>query len=381
MRLLLATHRFGRGGSESYLLTVAAELQRLGHAVELEAIEGGPAADRARSLGMAVRLGDDASAAAPDAALVQDAGRAYALADRHPTVPQVFVAHSELFDAQLPPQLPGLTATVVAMSERIEQRIRAFAWRPPIARLRQPVDSERFAARETIRDRPARALALSNYVYGGRLDVLRSAWEPAGVEVVAAGEEASPTDAPELLIADADIVVGKGRALLEGMSCGRAAYVYDMAGCDGWVTPERYPALEADGFAGQAVPETEDRAAVLRADLAAYSPAMGAVNRDLVTAGHGARRHAERLVELLEQATAGSAETAGEPGRLSELERLTRAQWRLEDRAAGLARESDRLHARILELEDEARRLRQTRRYRAAAAVGRPLDALRRSGR
>jgi hypothetical protein len=87
------------------------------------------------------------------------------------------------------------------------------------------------------------------------------------------------------------------------------------------------------------------------------------------------------LVELLEQATAGSAETAGEPGRLSELERLTRAQWRLEDRAAGLARESDRLHARILELEDEARRLRQTRRYRAAAAVGRPLDALRRSGR
>jgi hypothetical protein len=36
------------------------------------------------------------------------------------------------------------------------------------------------------------------------------------------------------------------------MACGRAVYVYDMFGGDGWVTPEAYPALEADHFAGQA---------------------------------------------------------------------------------------------------------------------------------
>ena len=372
MRLVLATHRLGRGGSESYLLTVAAELQRLGHVVTLNAIEGGPSSERAAALGIATHLGDELPDATPDAALVQDAGRSFALSGRYPAAPQIFVAHSELFDAQLPPQVSELTAAVVVMSERIERRVRSLASPPPIIRLRQPVDTERFVARETIRDRPRRAVALSNYLRGSRLALLRRAWEPAGVEIVAAGDEASPTDEPELLIADADIVVGKGRALLEGMACGRAAYLFDMAGCDGWVTPASYPALEEDGFAGQATGRAA-RPETLRADLAEYRPEMGAANRDLATAHHGARRHTERLVELLTKATPAGPATAC----LDELERVTRAQWRLEDRAAGLARESDRLHKRILELEDEAEQLKATRRYRAATRLARPIDRLR----
>ncbi len=409
MRLLLATHQLGRGGSESYLIAVAVELQRLGHVVALHAVADGPGGERARALGLAVELAgaEDAGGGCdalpmPDAILVQDAGRAYALAERFPDVPQVFVAHSELFDAQLPPQAPGPVATVVALSERVERRLRALAAPPPIMRLTQPVDSERFAARETIRPQPRRALALSNYLHGERLELLRRAWEPAGVEVVVAGEEGRPTDAPELTIADADVVVGKGRALLEGMACGRAAYVFDMAGCDGWVTGASYPALEADGFAGQAT----GRAAsleTLSADLAGYRPEMGTANRDLVTAHHGVRRHAERLVELLASAAvtpapatvpvaAGAtfelAEDRGtngaesrEAASLGEAERLVRAQWRLEDRAAGLARENDRLHARIVELERESDVLRATRRYRVAAAIARPLDLVRRERR
>lgn len=385
MRLLLATHRLGRGGSESYLIAVAAELQRLGHVVTLHALEDGPGGERARELGLAVEMAEPVVAAAPDAILVQDAGRAFALAARFPDAAQVFIAHSELFDSQLPPQAPGPTAAVVALSERIERRLRVLGAPPPIVRLTQPVDTERFAARETIRSRPRRVLALSNYLHGERLGLLRRAWEPA-VEVVVAGEEGRPTDAPELTIADADVVVGKGRALLEAMACGRAAYVFDMAGCDGWVTPEAYPALEADGFAGQA---TERAAGLeeLRADLAGYRPEMGTANRDLVTANHGVRRHVEQLVELLAavvESSRGARATASAepddadgPARLGELERLVRSQWRLEDRAAGLARENDRLHARILELERQGERLRGTRRYRLAGAVARPLDALR----
>jgi hypothetical protein len=372
MRLLLATHRLGRGGSESYLIAVACELQRLGHAVTLHAVEDGPGRKRAEALGIAVAVGEVPPTGEHDAALVQDAGRAFAAAERHPTTPQAFVAHSELFDLQLPPQVPGMVATVVAMNERVERRLNALAQAPPIVRLSQPIDTERFAARETIRDRPRRALVLSNYIHGARLRLLREAWEPAGVEIVLAGEEGAPAERPELLVGDADIVVGKGRALLEGMSCGRAAYVFDMAGCDGWVTAAAYPALEADGFAGQASGRSAS-AELLRADLDAYRPAMGTVNRDLVTAHHGLRRHCERLVELLRGAAEGSSSGQG----LAELGRLTRALWRLEDRAAGLARENDRLHGRILELEDDLRELKATRRYRAAAAVSRPLDLLR----
>lgn len=372
MRLILATHRLGRGGSESYLVSIAVELQRLGHPVTLHAVEDGPGSERARALGIDVQVGDRLPDVQADAAIVQDAGRALALAADQPGLPQAFVAHSELFDAQLPPQLPGVTGAVVVMSDRMERRVRALAWAPPVVRLRQPVDTERFAARETIRERPMRAVALSNYLHGARLALLREAWEAAGVTVTAVGEEATPSDEPELLIGDADIVVGKGRALLEGMASARAAYVFDMAGCDGWVTPQSYPALEADGFAGQATGRAASVEA-LRADLAAYEPGMGPANRDLATAHHGVRRHVEQLVEVVRDLPAdGSGDD-----RLDELARMVRAQWRLEDRAAAAARENDRLHGRILELEQEVRGLMASRRYRLVTSLARPVDRLR----
>jgi hypothetical protein len=400
MRLLLATHELGRGGSESYLVAVASELQRLGHLVGVHAVTDGPGGERLRTLGIEPALGEQPPAGSFDAALVQDAGRSYAVARAHPDAAQVFVAHSELADGQLPPQ-GGAVAAAVALSDRVARRIAAQAAPPPVVRLIQPVDSERFAARETVRETPRRAIVLSNYLHGERLDLLRRAWEPAGVELTAVGVEGEPSDAPELVIADADIVVAKGRALLEGMACGRACYLYDMAGCDGWVTPEAYPALESDAFAGQATGRTATVEA-LRDDLARYRPEMGTANRDLVTANHGLRRHAERLVELL---AAAAPPSAGDPTALTELERVARDRERIANRAAGAVRETDRLHARIVEIdadrvslredcvglrEDrdrwqaeaerharEGRELRATRRYRLAGALARPFDALR----
>ena len=82
-------------------------------------------------------------------------------------------------------------------------------------------------------------------------------------------------------MADADIVVGYGRSVLEAMALGRAAYVWDIAGGDGWVTPETYPTLEADGFSGAATDPIID-ADRMRADFASYGPELGAFGFDLV---------------------------------------------------------------------------------------------------
>ena len=61
----------------------------------------------ALSRGVRVAIGERALPEACDVALVQDAGMAYALADRWPETPQVFRAPSSLYDFQSPPQLPG----------------------------------------------------------------------------------------------------------------------------------------------------------------------------------------------------------------------------------------------------------------------------------
>jgi hypothetical protein len=411
MRLVLATHDFASlGGSETYLLTLAQQLQRLGHDVSVHTANAGEIADVARERGVAVSDRESQLPAAWDAALVQDAGMAFALAAHRPGAPIVLRASSEISDFQLPPGLPGVVAAVVALSDRVAERVSATAAAPRVVRLRQAIDTDRFAPRGRPRERPRVAVALGNHLRGERLELLRAAWEPEGVELRVIGRHGLAVADPETAIADADIVVAKGRALLEGMACGRAAYVYDFAGTDGWMTPASYPALEAEGFGGRATGRVPD-AAALRADLAAYDPAMGLANRDLVVAHHSARRHAEAIATLL-------AELAGEPpppppdAPLRELARLVRLQQATEGRAyaalldaqvarderdaarreverlraeaaaaGSAARDAQAAAAAALEIAARAEAFAATRRYRLGAALGSVADALRRDGR
>ena len=128
------------------------------------------------------------------------------------------------------------------------------------------------------------------------------------MECVRLGRPAAATLAPEIAMNDADIVVGKARVIIEAMACGRAAYVYDYAGRDGWVTAGNYAALEADNFAGMATGLGVDPAG-LAADLPAYDAAMGDVNRDLAVRHHHAGRHADALVALFRRLGAGEVAT------------------------------------------------------------------------
>ena len=150
-------------------------------------------------------------------------------------------------------------------------------------------------------------MLLGNYLAGDRRAALLRAWESRGVECVQVGMVADFELDVRPAIAAADIVVAKGRAALEGMSCGRAVYLYDGFGGDGWVTPDTYPALEADAFGGLATgaPRTPED---LVADLDLYDPDMGWINNELIRSHHSARGHAAELVELL----AGGA-PAGRP--------------------------------------------------------------------
>jgi hypothetical protein len=353
VEIVLAFNQLGAGGGDSYIVTVAEQLNRLGHGVTIFAPDGGALDTSVAHRGLRVKRSAGELPDRCDVVMAQDTGTAYELAGRHPRTPQVFCATSELVDFQMPPQLPGVSAAVIALSERLARRLRALAMRPRIVRLRQPVDTERFAPLEAIRDRPRRALVLGNWLRGRRLELLEEAWGHAGLELRRAGIDGDWTDRPERVMGDADIVVAKGRAAIEGMACGRAVYVYDFAGVDGWVTPERYQALEGDNFAGRAGDDAVDPDR-LRADLAAYSPAMGVANRDLAIANHGARRHAEELTGLFSELGSADAPPAGA---YDELARLSRIQWQLESRVLGLTREAQLQQERALELERELTRI------------------------
>lgn len=386
MRLVLANNQLGLGGSESYLLTVAEQLDRLGHEVGVYAAELGPGAELARERGLTL-LGEADLDNEYDAALVQDAGVALHIADRCPGLPQLFVAHSGMHDLQAPPQLSGMIGAVIVLNDRVGRRMRSYATGVDVVRLRQPIDIARFFSRGSLPEVPRRALLLSHNPNSDRLAMLESACADVGIELARVGGAAGHTVDTGAALAAADIVFGYGRSVLEAMACGRAAYVYDWKGGDGWLTAESYPSIEAEGFAGcnGSIVDAER----LSEDLRRYSASMGPVNNDLVYAHHRANLHAEELVQLLE----GLADPPEQPRTpLQEMSRLVRLEWRARSDVQTMARENAHLHHLLNESEraralDAARAddaLRQTAHGYEASVSWRlttPLRALARLSR
>jgi hypothetical protein len=419
MNLVLGTLELTTiGGVGTYLVTVAEQLERMGHGVTILADETGDMGAVAEERGLRVVPETDELSDACDAVYAQDAPSAYSLAKRYHKVPQAFCLHHNEHDRWVVPQLPGVTSATVALHERAAERARSLGHVPEVIRLRQPIDTRRFSPRGAIARTPRRALLLGNYLSGNRLEMVREACSEAGIELVERGlQGAGFAASPEAEINDSDIVVGKTRVIVEAMSCGRAAYVYDHNGGDGWVTADNYERLEADNFDGQADARPVD-AARLREDLPAYHADMGPANRDLAVAHHSARPHCQALVELFARLAPRSDPPAAP---LAELGRLTRVQWRADAQALGFEHEAKLLRAelqrrnseqvqlqeeteraqrqaaeaeqRAASAEREARKARETSAKleaeaaasgdagRAAAALGRPLHLLRRARR
>ena len=320
MRLVLANRGFASaGGTQTYLLTLAEHLQRLGHEVFVYAHELGPFTDHARGCGIEVRDELRELPSRTDVIFTQDAVVAYELAERFPDARHVFRACSDIYDFELPPQLDDVVDMVVVVSDRYARLVRGCGVKAPLLRLRSPVDLDRLSPRGGIRPRPRRAVLLGNYEDRHRL--VEDVWGERGIKLVKVGRSKQRYDVAAA-VADADIVVAKSRAALEGMACGRAVYIYDMLGGDGWVTPAAYPSLEADNFAGQATTRVIGAEDLLR-DLDEYDPRMGIENRDIAVQHHGARDHALQLLAGIEGRPSNGRPSAP----LRELARLTALQW------------------------------------------------------
>jgi hypothetical protein len=165
------------------------------------------------------------------------------------------------------------------------------------------------------------------------------------------------------------------------MVCGKAVYVYDQFGGDGWITPGNYAAMEADHFAGQSNPLPVSAEQLTR-DLAAYHPDMGVANNELVRANHGSRRHANQLVDVLR-----GPHEAPPADTLEELARLVRAMHRAEAQNAQMLKRAEEAERNLAAWQEraaeaerqaaEAQRLLATKRAQLGIRVGGAIDRVR----
>jgi hypothetical protein len=391
MEIVLTALTLGApGGMQSYLLTVAPQLERLGHDVTLYATELGTMADVARSRGLRVTATADELPDRCDAVIAQDAITLLAMTERYPGAVRTLVVHSAEYDIHLPPQPDGVVAFVVVLNSAVERRVRGMARPPRIERLRQPVDTDRHRDVGTRPERPRRVLMLGNYLTPHDREPLVRICADAGLEWRQVGVHGELLSDPIAAITDADIVIGQGRSVLDAMACGRAAWVYGPVAGDGWVSPSSYPALEADGFRGRATDQILGAERFRRA-LDDFHPQMGSENRRLITLHHSAYEHAAELSRLLGESA---------PGRevdfpLRELARAVRTQYdaqstleamthqarstRQEGEAA--VEENRALRLEVAELEQRLRSVEDNRRWVTVSAALSPLDAARRRRR
>jgi hypothetical protein len=403
------------GGVQSYVLTIAPHLERLGHEVTLYAPDTGPIADLARERGLRVSAGEHELPAECDAVLSNDAPSAYDMADRYPKAVRGLIVHSGDLDVHLPPRHEAVVCFAVALNGVVERRLAATADATPVTRLRQPIDIAHFYPATPPRERASHVLFLGNRLEGPARETLGRICERAGLTWRQVGSTGVSAVDPFAAILDADIVVGQGRSALDAMACGRAAWIYGPAAGDGWVTTATYDRLEDDGFRGRATPAVVEAEAFDEA-LAEYTPRMGRVNRRLATLHHSPYDHAVAVAGLL----MGTEARTPPPAPLREMARLVRTQYDAQTRVAAIAGEltervADRaqhvaeltrhvaeltrhiaeLTQRVGELEAERaelieayewhrQRLQEivgTRRWQAARVVAWPLDRARQGRR
>jgi hypothetical protein len=355
MQIVLGTLELGAiGGVATYTVTVATELQLLGHEVTIFAGETGELAEDAERRGIRVAAGEAALPEDCDVVYAQDRPTAYLLAERFPERPQAICMHSgsSELDRWHPPQLPGVVSAVVVLHDRLARRAKALAQPVEVVRLTQPIDLSRFAPRSAIGEKPRRALLLGNFPLDDRRELILRACDEAGLECIERGRFGPRfTLSPEQEINEVDVVIGTGRAAIEAMACARATFVYGHVGGDGWVTAESYPALEAVNFAQATAGDAMITPESFADRLGEYRRSMGSVNLDLARLNHSASRHAEQLTELFERLTPGRVPD-GTP--LRELARMSRVQWQTESRALGLTYEARVLASRAQAAETRA---------------------------
>ena len=189
------------------------------------------------------------------------------------------------------------------------------------------------AARPTAN--PRRALLLGNYLAGEARRLLVDTWSELGLEVAQVGTVTRPTMQPEDEIAAADIVVGKARAVLDAMACGRPAYVYDAFGGDGWVTADHLRRDRGGRARGAGVPRGHRRRAAAQRTWRSTTRRWGTSTAPDPQAPPGADARPGAGRALRGDPPRGPR-TSPPVTEARELARQVRLRWRAEEELAGL---------------------------------------------
>ncbi len=296
MRLVVATVGLqSRGGVHSYLEALLPELTALDHETYVLAPTFGlPEVIRERG---AIPCSSAAEVPGPvDGIIALVDHPALEARAAFPSAPMVFVSHGWFYAQDVPP-MEAAPCAVVAMSDRVEARLsqsEVVRSGVPLVRLTQPAEFRSPPLANTLPELPRSAVVVAHR-FETRREPLLAGFAERGIDVRVLGGENQDDQALDAVLS-ADIVVGIGRVVVEGMAAARACLVLGEFGGGRWLSAETYRALEAGAFfcCGDCVPQSE-----IAELLDGYNPDLGRVGGELARTHHSASLHAAAILEHL----------------------------------------------------------------------------------
>jgi len=302
-----------RGGSEMYIRDVALALLRRGHRPIAFSLLLGQTADELRRATVPViddlaRLGSP-----PDVIHGHHHLETLIAALTFPETPVVHFCHGWVPWEEMPLRHPSVARYVAVDEVCLDRLVREEGIAPDrVEMLHNFVDLDRFQPRAPLPSTPRRALVYSNSAGAdGYARSIAAACATAGIALDIVGlASGNPTDTPEALLQDYDLVFAKARAALEALTVGCAVILADAAGSGPLVTPANFDRLRSRNFGIRELQNPHDAASYGR-EIGAYSADHAACVSARARAVAGLEPAVDRLLAIYAAAMAGQHQTAG----------------------------------------------------------------------
>ncbi|CAH0122354.1 D-inositol-3-phosphate glycosyltransferase [Paenibacillus sp. CECT 9249] len=304
MKILFTIHDLQNyAGTETYTYTLIEELIKKGHEVFLYCSRLGKMYEKFMELKVEVTNDIRTLPKNIDIIHAQHRMEAYIAYTHYPDKPIIYMCHGVLPWQEQPLILPNVFIYVAVSEEVKNHLIKTYDIADEkIKIIRNGINLERFNSKRKVNYPPQKMLLISNRYTDEVKKVLKSTCDSMDMNLKIIGQSAQSVWNIEDEINEADIIVSLGRGILEAMSCGRIALVYDYNGGDGFVTFENYNKFKEKNFSGRTNKRKYSKDELIKEIKHVYKKDNIESNLELIKENHDIKKIADQFVDLYNNA-------------------------------------------------------------------------------
>lgn len=199
-----------------------------------------------------------------------------------PKIPMVYLMHGPLPFLEQPPDFINFNYYGCISNKIKNNLIKKGIPLKKIFLFPNSIETKRFSPDSKLPQKPKKLLVLSNYINNKGRIIINQACKEANLDVLYIGKGKAVFNV-EKYLNKADIVLSLSRGIIEAMSCGRAALVFDYDNKiyktgDGMVTKKNVDKLALKNFNGNSKKILFNKNNILK-EIKKYNQKMGEFNR------------------------------------------------------------------------------------------------------